>query len=76
MKSLPHIHFINALITPYFLVEMISKSFIALFILALTCSVNAAAIAPRQPVGGDGGSDVGARDCQFLLGLVVREGLC
>ena len=38
---------------------MISKSFIALLILALTCSVNAAAIGPRQAVGGDG---VSARD--------------
>jgi hypothetical protein len=51
---------------------MISKSFIALLILALTSSVNAAAIAPRQPLGGDGGSDIGPPDCQFLLGLVVR----
>ena len=50
---------------------MISKSFIALLILALTSSVNAAAIDPRHPTGGDGG-----RDSQFLLSLVVREELC
>ena len=43
----------------YCLVEMISKSFIALLILTLTSSVNAAAIGPRQAVGGDG---VSARD--------------
>jgi hypothetical protein len=53
---------------------MISKSCIALLVLALTSSVNAAAIAPRQAVS-DGVSvrDRGnpARECQFLLGLVV-----
>jgi hypothetical protein len=49
-----------ALIPPYSLVEMISKSFIALLIVALTSSVIAAPVAP---------------DRQFLLGLVVREGL-
>jgi hypothetical protein len=43
------------------LVEMISKSFIGLLILALTSFVNAAAIPPAR---------------QFLLGLVVREGHC
>ena len=45
-------------ILPYCLVDMISKSSIALLILTLTSSVNAAAIAPRQ----------------FLLGIAVREG--
>ena len=56
---------------------MISKSFIALFILALTCSVNAAAIAARQ---GSAASDSDnpaefSPGRQFLLGIVVREGL-
>jgi hypothetical protein len=40
---------------------MFSKSFIALFILALMFSVNAAPISPAR---------------QLLLGLVVREGHC
>jgi hypothetical protein len=63
-----------ALIPPYCLVEMISKSFIALLILALTSSVNAAAITPRQAVSdGVSARDRGnpAGECQFLLGLVV-----
>jgi hypothetical protein len=54
--SLTHFH--STLL--YCLVEMISKPSIALLILALTSSVNAAAIAPRQ----------------FLFGLIVREGHC
>jgi hypothetical protein len=64
---------------------MISKSFIiqgltALLILALTSSVNAAAIAPRQPDNSPGSElpDYAefANGRQFLLSLVVREGLC
>jgi hypothetical protein len=59
---------------------MIPKSIIALLILALTSSVNAAAIAPRQPddspSSDSGNSAEFANGRQFLLGLVVREGLC
>ena len=50
----------STVIPPCYLVKMISKSFLALLILALTSSVNAAAIPPAR---------------QFLLEHVVREGL-
>jgi hypothetical protein len=56
---------------------MISKPFIALLILALTSSVIAATITPLQ-FQNTRLSPIYASDChgQFLLGLVVREGLC
>jgi len=56
---------------------MISKSVVAIFILALTSSVNAAAIAPRQnsAAGNSGNFAEYTNGRQFLLGL-VREELC
>jgi len=54
---------------------MISKSSIALFILALTSSVNAAAIAARQnsPASDSHNSAEFSPGRQFLLGLVVQK---
>jgi hypothetical protein len=57
---------------------MVSKSLIALLILALTGSVNAAAIAARQSdtAGESGNSAEFSNGRKFLLGHVSRERLC
>jgi hypothetical protein len=57
---------------------MVFKSLIALLILALTGSVNAAAIAARQgnTAGESGNSAEFSNGRKFLLGRISREQFC